>query len=295
MKSNVITFVAITILVLLIVVYYPKDTLKPLASVTYSCNEGKTMTADYYKGSAPEEEVVPGEPPVPTGSVDLTLSDGRHFVLPQTISASGIRYANEDESFIFWSKGNGALVLEDNAEKSYIGCVAVAPDPGGLPQVYADGTTGFSIRYPKGYSVDPAYRYQALGPGEDIYGVKFTIASSTSTGTNLSSFDTGVSVEFLPNTQDCSAGLFLGEGADVSQETDNDTEYSVGEFSGAGAGNFYEEKVWALPGTNPCVGVRYLIHSTNIGNYDPGTIKEFDRAALLNQFDAIRRTLTIDQ
>lgn len=295
MSKNSITFIALTVLLALIIIYYPKGTLKPIASATYYCNEGKTMTADYYTGGVVEKEVVPGEPPVPTGSVELSLSDGRHFILPQTISASGIRYANEDESFVFWSKGDGALVLENNVEKSYIGCISAVSDPGGLPQVYADGVAGFSVRYPAKYSVDSDYHYQALGPGKDIYGVKFTIASSTTTGTNLSSFDTGVSVEMLPNTVACSAELFLGEGAEVSQVTDNDTEYSVGEFSGAGAGNFYEEKVWALPGTNPCVGVRYFIHSTNIHNYDPGTVAEFDRAALLSQFDAIRRTLTINQ
>jgi len=39
--------------------------------------------------------------------------------------------------------------------------------------------------------------------------------------------------------------------------------------------------------------VRYFIHSTNIGNYDPGTIKAFDQAALVARFDAIRKTLRL--
>jgi membrane-bound inhibitor of C-type lysozyme len=38
--------------------------------------------------------------PVLLGSVEIILSDGRNFNLPQTISASGIRYANDDESLI---------------------------------------------------------------------------------------------------------------------------------------------------------------------------------------------------
>jgi len=56
--------------------------------------------------------------PVPTGSVSLVLSDKREMILKQTISASGIRYANPDESFIFWSKGNGAFISEKDIQEA---------------------------------------------------------------------------------------------------------------------------------------------------------------------------------
>jgi len=88
--------------------------------------------------------------------------------------------------------------LENNVEKDYKGCIILAKDPGGLPKVYLDNTTGFSIRYPADYSVNSSYKYQALGLGNDINGVKFTIPASLVTGTNLSSNDTGVSVEVIP-------------------------------------------------------------------------------------------------
>jgi hypothetical protein len=41
--------------------------------------------------------------------VELMLSDGRSLSLPQVMSASGARYANKDESFVFWNKGNYGL------------------------------------------------------------------------------------------------------------------------------------------------------------------------------------------
>ena len=41
--------------------------------------------------------------------------------------------------------------------------------------------------------------------------------------------------------------------------------------------------------------VRYFIHSSNIGNYPEGAVREFDRQALLNQFDQIRRSLILGQ
>lgn len=92
----------------------------PIAQVTYICNGGKTIEAVFYKGES--KPVEPGQPPIPSGSVKIVLSDGRNFDLPQTISADGGRYANSDESFIFWSKGDGALMLENNVEKNYTGC-----------------------------------------------------------------------------------------------------------------------------------------------------------------------------
>ncbi len=94
-----------------------------IGSVSYVCNAGKTIAALYYESKEAPVQTV-NEMPVPTGSVALSLSDGRAFTLSQSISADGARYTNPDESFIFWSKGNSALVLENDEEKSYIGCVS---------------------------------------------------------------------------------------------------------------------------------------------------------------------------
>ncbi|HTW97059.1 MAG TPA: MliC family protein, partial [Candidatus Methylomirabilis sp.] len=97
--------------------------------------------------------VAPGEPPIPTGSVKIVLSDGRNFDLPQTISADGSRYANSDESFVFWSVGDGALVLENNAEKDYTGCV-VQPTQSSPTEatstwkIYRSDVYGFEFKYP---------------------------------------------------------------------------------------------------------------------------------------------------
>lgn len=265
---------------------------QPIATVSYSCNQGKTITAVYYKGTT-----IPGtngQPPKPGGSVALTLSDGRTMTLPQTISADGIRYANADESFVFWSKGDGALVLENNQEKSYIGCIALAPDTTGqLPQVYSNSQDGFSLRLPAGYTMNENYKYQEMGPGKDISGIKFTIPNSVATGTNLGS-DTYLSVEEIPRVQNCDASLFL-EHAATSTVTDNGTTYSLATTTGAAAGNRYEETVYAIPGTNPCIAVRYWIHYGVYQNYPPGAVNEFDEQALTSQFDAIRRTLKIVQ
>lgn len=90
----------------------------------YSCDAGKNITAMYMNATTSTT----------TGNtVILTLSDGRTMTLPQTISADGARYSNGNpqvaegqpgaETFIFWSKGNGAFI-EENGTTTYDNCLA---------------------------------------------------------------------------------------------------------------------------------------------------------------------------
>ncbi len=264
----------------------------PTATATFYCDAGKTIAASFYAGAAPTD-TKPGEPPRPGGSVELLLSDGRTLSLDQTISGSGARYANPDESIVFWNKGDG-LTFTENGAQTYMGCIAAAPDPGTLPQVYENGSQGFSIRMPADYSVNDTYSYQGLGPGKDIGGVSFVISSSTAAGTNLGA-DSYVSFEEIPQVRSCSADLFIYPGVKVSEFEDAGTTYSFASSTDAGAGNRYEEWVFAMPGTNPCKAIRYFIHYSVFENYPPGSVTRFDEPALVKQFDAIRHSVRIVQ
>lgn len=266
-----------------------KLSTKASVDVFYECKNNKTINA-VISEKFPHKDVSSGEIPIPNGQVHVELSDGRILDLDQTISASGVRYANTDESFVFWSKGNGALILENNKEKSFIRCILVKDKPQGsnLNQVYANSDFGFSLRH-SGYGVDEKYIYN-INPNKQIHGVKFLIPNYLRQGTNLSS-DTYISVEKIPQEFDCKAGLFL-DGNPVSKDiVENQISYSMASSSGAGAGNRYEEIVYALSGTNSCVGIRYFIHYGVIQNYDPGTVKEFNMSSIIKEFDLIRSTV----
>jgi membrane-bound inhibitor of C-type lysozyme len=79
----------------------------PVARATFNCRDGKSIDATFY-----------------AEKVELKLSDGRSLSLPQAMSASGARYANKDESFVFWNKGNTAFITEGaSGEETYSDCV----------------------------------------------------------------------------------------------------------------------------------------------------------------------------
>jgi membrane-bound inhibitor of C-type lysozyme len=78
----------------------------PVATATFKCQGGKSIDATVY-----------------ASSVDLKLSDGRSLKVPQAMSASGARYANKDETFVFWNKGDTAFVNEGkDGKETYSGC-----------------------------------------------------------------------------------------------------------------------------------------------------------------------------
>lgn len=73
------------------------DNNQIINSVVFTCDNEKTINAIFFKDK-----------------VELSLSDTRNMFLMQAISASGARYANSDESFVFWNKGDTAFITENN-------------------------------------------------------------------------------------------------------------------------------------------------------------------------------------
>jgi membrane-bound inhibitor of C-type lysozyme len=79
---------------------------KPIKAI-FVCEAGKTIDATFVNGAYPD--------------VTLVLSDGRHITVPQTMSASGARYASSSGIFVFWNKGDTA-VIEENGKPTFRGC-----------------------------------------------------------------------------------------------------------------------------------------------------------------------------
>lgn len=81
-------------------------------STTFNCAENKSIRALVFKDK-----------------VELTLSDKRDLLLLQAVSASGARYVNSDESFVFWNKGNTAYIVEGETT-TFKDCIEVSAGTG---------------------------------------------------------------------------------------------------------------------------------------------------------------------
>jgi membrane-bound inhibitor of C-type lysozyme len=131
----IIAIIVVVVLAIVFVYAFSGSMQQPSPSQTattqnieamYTCDSGKTIDATYQNATSATT----------TGnSVILVLSDGRQMTLPQTISADGARYSNGNpqipdgqpgaETFVFWSKGNGAFVTE-NGTATYNNCLTQA-------------------------------------------------------------------------------------------------------------------------------------------------------------------------
>lgn len=248
----------------------------PISTAKFLCEQDKTIQAVFYEGEA-----------------ELMLMDNfgapRTITVSQLVSASGTRYGNEDESFVFWNQGDTAVVIENGTE-TFTKCEGeVAGQPARIS--YTSSTLGFSLKYPAAFTVDEGYQYRGV-PNKPIAGIKFVIPGEMATGTNLAA-DTGVSVEQLPRALNCTGDIYIVDDVRASSVSENGVTYSLATSSGAAVGNRYEEMVYAIAGSKPCTALRYFIHYTAIENFPDGSVREFDRTALLAEFDKIRASLTL--
>jgi len=151
-------------------------------SVVFNCAESKSIQAVFFKDR-----------------VELTLNDGRNMLLSQAISASGARYANADESFVFWNKGDTAFINEGN-KTTFKECV-ITPSATENWKTYKNEEAGYAFKYPTEWNaVTNKYnsKNSLFGPGatnESGYGgVEFygTLSAGQSLKDFIKKFNSGV-------------------------------------------------------------------------------------------------------
>jgi hypothetical protein len=79
----------------------------------------------------------------------------------------------------------------------------------------------------------------------------------------------------------------------TGRKTFNGYDFTQSEAIGVGAGNIYDQVIYRTVYDSICYEVVFYMHSGNIGNYPPGTVVEFDRAALVQKFEQILSTFTV--
>lgn len=138
-RNKIIAIVAVLIVVIAGIFFflYRKPAVNKtgdnvINSVTFYCSGNKSIQAIFF-----------------ADKVELSLSDGRNMLLPQAISASGARYANSDESFVFWNKGNTAFINEGDAA-TFENCSidAVNQEENNSWQTFTDKEQNLEFQYP---------------------------------------------------------------------------------------------------------------------------------------------------
>ena len=259
------------------------DTVLKGASKTYSINA--------MKGQIMSISAFPQIPDGDWGYIYLQIKGADGSVLcPQA----------PDTACLYWrgilpaSQNYFVTVTTDGNVPKFIMRVAVNP-PGKDNQYfqYKNPTTGVSLTYPDTFApAIPVYGNYKIQPELTLQ----LIDSKTYGKTNL-----GEAYLFLSSSSDaqvvatCVDPNQNGGGSEqvIGNEVVNGFTFVHSTSEGAGAGNFYQQEIYRMVNKNICYEVIYFMHSTNVGNYTPGTVTEFDKSSIVQKFSNIFSTFAI--
>jgi hypothetical protein len=251
----------------------------------------KTYFLNAMKGQIMSVSILPQIPTGGWGYIPMQIKGADGSVLcPQTA----------DSECMFW---RGALpasqdyfvTLTPNGDvPQFVMRIAINP-PGQDAQYfqYSNSATGVSLTYPDtfvpalpvvgNYKTDPELTLRFIDAGaydKTNLSEVYLMVSSTS--------DAQVAATCTEPNQNGGGPEQL-----VGNEVINGLTFVHSTAEGAGAGNYYQQEIYRMVNTGVCHEVIYFIHFTNIGNYPPGTVTEFDRDAILQKLYAVFSTLAI--
>jgi hypothetical protein len=137
-------------------------------------------------------------------------------------------------------------------------------------QTYRNASYNFEFQYPPEFSfTEPAY----ASLEQKI--VQVTLPHTEYPGTNFGDAAVSVSIGSASTLQQC-LSKDLPENATKFDETQeiNGTTFYFATGKGAGAGNIYDTRIFRTLRNGSCFEIIETLHTGNIGNYDPGTVKE---------------------
>jgi membrane-bound inhibitor of C-type lysozyme len=253
-----------------------------ISTANYSCDNNATIKASFTSSSA-----------------TIDLSDGRHLVLPQTISADGAQY--QQGAVLFVTKGDQGF-LQENGTTTYSNCLsgaqATTPVVNGTKTFTDQGKT-FTFNYPQEFT---------LAGG----GIGYTEGWKTDSDTTLGLILATVTVpqSYEPKTNFGDAKFVVGTSSDAkavsscltdvsgngvkkSTATINGVKYAKFVGTDAGAGNRYETTSYRTVQNGQCYAVEYTIHYAAIENFDPSMgITAFDQNKIESALDGIMQSFT---
>ncbi len=186
---------------------------------------------------------------------------------------------------VYWQSKNASPVSQTATTTQSSTIISGVPD-----ETYVDSKLSFSITHPETATASPV-EYAGYLPLTQTPLVSFAFPRSMFAGTNLGEAGVYVGASSSPAAiTGCTSSAPLSGEIPQGTATINGADFYVYSVSDAGAGNFYESKIYRRLENGWCVEVVELLHSNNIDNYPPGVVTAFDRAHYQNILEAIVHT-----
>jgi hypothetical protein len=175
-----------------------------------------------------------------------------------------------------------------------VGLAAIAGGAAAVPagwHTYSDPKLGYAVSYPPDWKFEKDGAYSFSNP--TLKGIAIHVPVRMTDGTNLSE-NSRFSVETLPGSN-CTPAQFASKSADpiegVHSLKADGRSYTAALSDDPYPGHDDKSYLFVIKGT--CIAVRYLVVASDLGAYDPGTVRAFDNKKLMALFDSIRATLTL--
>ncbi|HVW71557.1 MAG TPA: hypothetical protein VHB93_00180 [Candidatus Paceibacterota bacterium] len=160
------------------------------------------------------------------------------------------------------------------------------------------GTALFTIRYPQIFTNNAVesndeWRSGANGDAGTL-DLSIMLPKSYMPGTNFSDakLTVGHSASAAPVSNCLKPDPSGGPSSSMTTRLINGVSFTVFTSSDAGAGNLYDTTSYRTMHNNTCIAVEYTIHYTQIANYPPGTVTQFDESKVAAMLDSVVDTFT---
>lgn len=152
---------------------------------------------------------------------------------------------------------------------------------------YQDSQDGFSIAFPPDYLLTQNTEVPASDISLGVPIATINLPDNYFEGTNLG--EASLTIRIGTSSVDL-ASCVASSQYFFRQQQINGENFAQYNFVGAAAGNIYDSVLYRNAHENKCYEIEILMHSGNIANYTPGTVKEFNRDEILDDLERVANT-----
>ena len=243
----------------------------------------KTYSLNAIQGQVMSVSILPQASAASTISMQIKGKDGS-ILCPQSTN----------EQCLFWrgmlpvSQDYFITLSPDGEGLQYVMRVAINPPGMGFQYFDFKSATGLSLTYPDTFA--PALPVQGNYKTDPVLTLQL-IDSELYEKTNLSEvylmFSSSFDSKIVSTCTEPNPNGGGGPEYPTGEETINGLTFVHTTAEGAGAGNYYQQEIFRMVSNNACNEVIFFIHFTNVGNYAPGTVTEFNRDAVMRNLEAV--------